>query len=45
MAHNSYIMSTHGLPDMYILSTQACDLWALGVRIRQTTCVHSMTIT
>ena len=40
MAHNSYSMSTHGLPDMYTLSP-----WALGVHIRQTTRVHGITIT
>ena len=40
MAHNSYTMSTCGLPDMYNLSPQA-----LGVHIRQTTCVHGITLT
>ena len=40
MVHNSYTMSTCGLPDMYTLSP-----WASGVHIRQTTRVHGITIT
>ena len=40
MVHNSYKMSTRGLPDMYTLSP-----WALDVHIRQTTLVHGITIT
>ena len=39
MAHNSYTMSTRGLPDMYTLSPRAS-----GVHIRQTTCVHGIII-
>ena len=45
MVHISYTISTRGLPDMYTLSPQACGPWASGVHIRQTTCVHSITIT
>ena len=45
MAHISYTMSTRGLPDMYTLSPRACGPRASGVHIRQTTCVHGITIT
>ena len=45
MAHNSYTMSTRGLPDMYTLSPQTCGPLASGVHIRQTTRVHGITIT
>ena len=40
MAHNSYTMSTCGLPDTYTLSPRAS-----GVHIRQTTHVHGITKT
>ena len=43
MAHDSYI--TCGMPDMYTLSPWACSSQALGVHVRQTTCVHGRTIT
>ena len=45
MAHNSYTMCIHGLPDMYTLSPRACGPRALGVHIRQTTHAHGITIT
>ena len=45
MAHNSYTMCIHGLPDMYTLSPQACGPRALGVHIKQTTHAHGITIT
>ena len=45
MVHNSYTMSTRGFPDMYTLSPRACSPHASGVHIRQTTCVHGITIT
>ena len=45
MAHNSYTMPAHGLPDMYTLSRWACSPWVLGILIRQTTLVHGITIT
>ena len=45
MAHNSYTMSTRGLPDMYTLSPRACGPRASGVHIRQSTRVHGITIT
>ena len=45
MAHNSYTMSTRGLPDMYTLSPWVCGPRASGVHIRQTTRVHGITIT
>ena len=44
MAHNSYTMSTRGLPDMYTLSPLACGPRASGIHIRQTTRVHGITI-
>ena len=45
MVHISYTMSTRGLPDLYTLGPQACGPRASGVHIRQTTCVHGITIT
>ena len=45
MSYNSFNMCTHGLRDMYTLSPQACDPWASGVHIRQTTCAHDTTVT
>ena len=43
----SYNMSTCDLPDMYALSTQACDPQALGIHmhISQITLAHVTTIT
>ena len=41
LAHNSYTMSTCGLPDMYTISPWACSTWASGVHTR----AHDMTIT
>ena len=37
-------MGTHGLPDIYTLSPQACSPCSLGVYIRQTTRAHVTTI-
>ena len=44
MAHISYTMCIHGLPDMYTLSPRACGPQASGVHIRQTTHAHDITI-
>ena len=43
--HNSYAMSTCGLPDVYTLRSLACGSKALGVHIRQITRVHGINIT
>ena len=40
VVHNSCNMGTHGLPDIYALSPQACGPRALGVYIRQITRAH-----
>ena len=45
MAHISYTMCIRGLPNMYTLSPWACGSRASGVRIRQTTHAHGITIT
>ena len=42
--HSCYTMGTHGSPDIYILSPQACGPLASGVYIRQTTYAHDITI-
>ena len=44
MAHNSFTMYTRGLPDMYTLSPRTSGIRASSVHIRQTTCVHGITI-
>ena len=40
MVHNSYTMSTRGLPEMYTLSPRVS-----GVHVRQTTRFYGITIT
>ena len=43
--HISCNMGTRDLHDMYALSPRACGPQALGMHIRQITCVHVTTIT